>query len=115
MGQPVQRIECVREPWGIAINNKQQLVVAESSEAVGGRRKITIMERDGKKVQTIECDKFINPCGVATGPDGAIYVTDIGAQCLFKFDTRGRLLKTVKLKKPFSVKISSMLLIELML
>ena len=65
------------------------------------------MEQDGKRVQTIECDKFIEPCGVATGPDGAIYVTDCGAHCLFKFNKEGRLLKTVQneLKNPQFLKI----------
>jgi hypothetical protein len=90
LGQPVHQIEGLEGPWGIAINNKQQLVVAE-----GDGRKITIMERDGKKVQTIECTEFQDPCGVAAGPDGPIYVTDFEADCLFKFDTEGRLLKTV--------------------
>ena len=101
-GQPVRKIEGLANPWGIAINNKQQLVVADS-----GGKKITIMERDGKKVQTIECAKFQDPRGVATGPDGAIYVTDNEAHCLFKFDTRRRLLKTVcnELKSSFSVKV----------
>ena len=77
-------------------------MVAES-----GGKKITIMERDGKTVQTIKCDKFKIIRGVATGPDGAIYVTDSKAQCLFKFDKEGKLLKTVQnnLKSPFSVKI----------
>ena len=100
--QPVHQIKGLRGPWGIAINNKQQLVVAE-----GSGRKITIMEREGNKVQTIECDKFKTPRIVATGPDGAIYVTDVGAQCLFKFNTEGRLLKTVcnELCTPFSVKV----------
>ena len=89
-------------PWGIAINNKQQLVVAEA-----GGKKITIMERDGKKVQTIECAEFRGPCGVATAVDGAIYVTDVDAQCLFKFNPKGKLLKTVcnELQRPYSVKI----------
>ena len=107
LGQPAWKIEGIRNPWGIAINNKQQLVVAESG-LLGGGKKITIMERDGKKVQTIECDKFKSPHGVATGPDGAIYVTDSGAQCLFKFDTEGRLLKTVcnELQAPVSVKVT---------
>ena len=72
-------------------------------------KKVSIMERDGKTVQTIECDKFKDPCGVATGPDGAIYVTDCGAGCLFKFNKEGRLLKAVQneLKGPKSIKISS--------
>ena len=106
LGQPVRKIGGLSCPWGIAINNKQQLVVAEGG-FVFGDVKITIMERDGKKVQTIECAKFQGPRGVATGPDGAIYVTDIDVHCLFKFDTRGRLLKTVRneLQKPYSVKI----------
>ena len=102
LGQPVRTITGLNLPWGIAINSKQQLVVAEM-----GGKKITIMERDGKRVQTIECDKFKLPRGVATGPDGAIYVTDRDAQCLFKFDKEGKLLKTVQnnLKEPYSVKI----------
>ena len=105
LGQPVHQIEGIGSPWGIAINNKRQLVVAESGLWDGGK-KITIMERDGKKVQTIECAKFKAPRGVAVGPDGAIYVTD-DAHCLFKFDSRRRLLKTVcnELQDPFCVKI----------
>ena len=104
LGKPLRTILGLENPWGIAINSKQQLVVAES---VG--RMVIIMERDGKSVQTIECDKFKHPRGVATGPDGAIYVTDVTAQCLFidKFNKEGKLLKTVQsnLKKPHSVKI----------
>ena len=102
LGQPVRTITGLNYPWGIAINSKQQLMVAES-----GGKKITIMERDGKRVQTIECDKFKSVRGVATGPDGAIYVADSNAQCLFKFNKEGKLLKTVQnnLKSPYSVKI----------
>ena len=102
LGQPLHQIKGVEGPWGIAINNKQQLVVVDS-----GEKKITIMERDGKKVQTIECDKFQDPCGVAAGPDRAIYVADDEAQCLFKFDTEGRLQKTVcnEVQLPYSIKV----------
>ena len=103
LGQNVREIGgSLNNPWRIAINNKQQLVVAET-----GGKKITIMERDGKKVQTIECAEFREPRGVAIAVDGAIYVTDTGGQCLFKFNSKGKLLKTVcnELQWPFSVKI----------
>ena len=102
LGQPVRTITGLNHPWGIAINSKQQLVVTE----IGGK-KTTIMERDGKRVQTIKCEKFKGPRGVATGPDGAIYVTDSDAQCLFKFTKEGKLLKTVQnnSKTPYSVKM----------
>ena len=102
LGQPVHKIDGLNAPWGIAINNKKQLVVVES-----GGNKISIMKRNGKKVQTIECAEFQDPRGVATARDGTIYVTDVDAHCLFKFDTKGRHLKTVynELQTPFSVKI----------
>ena len=102
LGQPVRTITGLNYPWGIAINSKQQLMVAEV-----GEEEITIMERDGKRVQTIVCDKFKWPLGVATGPDGAIFVTDRDAQCLFKFDEKGRHIKTVQneLKCPYFLKI----------
>ena len=34
----------------------------------------------------LECDKFKHPRGIPTGPDGGIYVTDVTAHCLFKFN-----------------------------
>ena len=89
LGPPVRTITGVSQPWGIALNNKQQLVVGELG-------KVLIMERDGKRVQTIKCDKCQQLHGVATGPDGAIYVTDSSAQCLLKFSEDCRLLKTVQ-------------------
>ena len=103
-----RRIGGVEEPWGIAINNKQQLIVAETSGLYGeGGRNITVLERDGKKVKTIECDQFRDPRGVAVASDGAVYVTDIDTKCLFKFNSKGKLLKTVRneLQEPYSVKI----------
>ena len=108
LGQEDQtrRVGGLRLPWGLAVNNKQQLIVAESG-GLGGGRKITVMERDGRKVQTIECDQFQDPRGVAVASDGAVYVTDTVGKCLFKLSSKGQLLKTVRneLQKPYSVKI----------
>ena len=97
-------------PWGIAINNKQQLLVTESFG--NGGEKVTIIDRDGKnKENTIQCPQFQDPCGVAVDihGDGAIYVTDIKAHSLFKFSKDGTLLKTVnnELEKPYSIKESA--------
>ena len=109
LGQEDQtrRVGGLRLPWGLAVNNKQQLIVAESGVLGDGGRKITVMERDGRKVQTIECGQFQDPRGVAVASDGAVYVTDVNAKCLFKLNSKGKLLKTVRneLQKPYSVKI----------
>ena len=101
LGPPVRTITGVSRPWGIATNSKQQLVVAED-----GEKKITVRGRDGKTLQTIKNDKFQSPAGVATGPDGAIYVTDDVAHCVLKFDKDGRLLKTVEseFQSPYFIK-----------
>ena len=103
LGKPVRIIDGLSHPWGIAVNNNQQLVVAGM--------KITIMERDGKRVQEIKSDEFRNINGVATGPDGAVYVTDIGAKCLFKFSKDGKLCKSVKIhgRPPFVATINDQL------
>ena len=96
-------------PWGVAMNGKHQLVVAESYMFGGSGKKVTVMDKDGKKVRTIDCNKFKDPRGVAVGSDGAVFVTDIGAGSLFKFSSDGELLKTVsdELQKPWGVKITS--------
>ena len=101
LGPPVRTITGVNGPWGIAITSKQQMVVAEC-----GGEKITIRERDRKTIQTVENEKMRKPRGVATGPDGAIYVTDDTAHCLFKFDKDGRLLKTLQneFQEPYFIK-----------
>ena len=100
---PVRIFTGVNQPWGITLNEKQQLVVAE-----WGGKKLSIMERDGKRIRTIECDMFLRPRGVVTGEDGAIYVTDSKAQCLFKFNKEGRLIRMVEneLEAPYFIKIS---------
>ena len=101
LGPPVRTITGVNKPYGIAITSKHQLVVAED-----GGEKITVRERDGKILRSIENEKMRYPHGVATGPDGAIYATDDRADCLFKFDKDGQLLKTLhnEFQTPYFIK-----------
>ena len=90
LGEPVRVIEEVVDPWGIVLNSKQQLVVAE-----WGRKKVTVFDKDGKKVQTITHKKFSGPTGVAVDKDDNIYVSDNGNSSLLKFSKEGKLMKVV--------------------
>ena len=89
LGEPVRVLEGVRSPWGIALNSKQQLVVAESG------KKVAVFDREGKEVQTITCKEFSYPSGVAVDKDDNIYVSDNGNYSLFKFSKEGKLMKVV--------------------
>ena len=40
-------------------------------------------------------DGFVDPYGVAVGPDGLIYVTDAGGYCVKVFDESGALIRTI--------------------
>ena len=88
LGEPVRVVEGVRRPWGIALNSKQQLVVAES-------KKVTVFDREGKKVQTITSEKLSRPYGVAVDKDDNIYVSSIGNNSLLKFSKEGKFVKLV--------------------
>ena len=101
LGPPVRTITGFHHPYGVTLNSRQQIVVAD-----WWGEKIEITERDGTWVQTIECDNFQHPRGVAAAPDGSIYVTDDGAHCLFKFNGDGTLVKAVQceLDSPHFVK-----------
>ena len=90
LGEPVRVVEEVVDPWGIALNSKQQLVVAE-----WGGKKVTVFDKDGKKVQTITHKKFSGPTGVAVDKDDNIYASDVGNSSLLKFSKEGKLMKIV--------------------
>ena len=99
LGKPVHIISGFNKPWGIAINERQQLVVSESDG-----KKVTVTNKNGKQVQQI---KLENPVGVATSPDGTIYVTDDKAKCLFAFSEDGKLQYRSKkcFKAPYFVRV----------
>ena len=102
LGKPVHIIDGFNCPWGIAINNKHQLVVTE----FGGGRKISIIECRGKKVNELKCDSIQSPRGVATGSDGSVYVTDGEAGTLSKLNDAGKVVNqtTQCLSRPLFAK-----------
>ena len=85
LGKPVRVIKGVCCPWGIAINSKQQLVVAEWDG-----KKVTVFDKDGKMVQTITSGR-LSP-GVAVDKDDNIYVSYShgGGPSLTKFSKDGK-------------------------
>ena len=103
LGKPVHIIDGFNKPWGIAINNKHQLVVTEC----GGGGKISIIECRGKKVKELKCDSIQDPSGVATGSDGSVYVTDDAAGTLSKLNEAGKVVNqtTQCLSTPFFAKV----------
>ena len=102
LGKPVRVVKGVMSPWGVALNSKLELVVAE-----GG--KVTVFDREGKKVQTITCEKFSRPMGVAVDKDDNIYVSENIYSSLFKFSKEGKLMKVVEqpgeLNSPGMIKV----------
>ena len=92
LGKPVRVVEGVSSPWGIALNSKQQLVVAENNG-----KKVSVFDKDGEKVQTVTHEKISKPNGVALDKEDNIYVSDVGTcnDSLFKFSKEGKLVKVV--------------------
>ena len=95
LGEPVGIVEGLVKPWGITLNSKQQLIVAEWDG-----KKVTVFDKDGKKVQTIMSGK--STPGVAVDEDDNIYVSNSKNSLLHKFSKEGKLLKVVgqKGKRP---------------
>ena len=75
-GKPVKIVAGINEPWGVAIDTKEQLIVAEN-----GSHSITVYDKEGKKVGSFGSlgtkeGQFTCPRGVAVTNDGHILVTD---------------------------------------
>ena len=90
LGKPVRVVEGLCFPLGIALNSKQQLVVANV-----GIKRVIVFDKEGKKAQKIIREKFSKPVGVAVDKDDNIYVSDNGNSSLLKFSKEGKLMKIV--------------------
>ena len=92
-GKPVKIISGLNGPWGVAVDKKEQLIVAENSSHC-----ITVYDKEGKKVRSFGSwgtkeGQFFCPHGVAVTNDGHILVTD--EHRLQKLTPEGRCVMSV--------------------
>ena len=96
LGNPVRVIRELHRPYMIAATSRGELVVSE-------RFKISLIHRHGKRIKNIDTASVrsdnrrykLNPCGVAVDKDNNIYVTDVESHRLSKFNSDGKLVKSV--------------------
>ena len=97
LGKPVRVIGGLHHPGMVATTGSEELVVSE------GNYKISFISRDGERIRSIDTTSVrsgirrykLDPTGVAVDEDGNIYVTDWESHRLSKFNSDGKLVKTV--------------------
>ena len=93
LGHPVRTVTGLAGPYGIAFNNREEMIV---SECLGHR--LSILDTRGQKIRTFGSrgdspHQMIEPAGIATDDYGNIYVSS--QHKLQKFTSTGELIKCV--------------------
>ena len=82
--QPVRRIKGLNNSWGIAINEDEEVLVAEKGSCCA-----SVFNKQGKKLRTIKHKDLPEPSGVAVDPDGNIYISN-SKDSVVKFSRDGQ-------------------------
>ena len=95
LGTPVRVIGGLNCPWGVAINQRGEIIVAESSGHC-----ISIFSPTGEKLRSFGSygsgqGQFSTPRGVAVDDDGNILVVDSGNNRIQKFTSDGKFVVSV--------------------
>ena len=95
LGTPIKTIDGLNRPWGVAINQKGEVVVAEY-----GGNCVSIFNRRGEKIRSfgsygVGNGQLKGPCGVAVDGNGDILVEDGGNHRIQKFSVDGRFITAV--------------------
>ena len=111
LGTPIKTISGVKCPWGVAVNQRGEVIVAES-----GGHCVTIFSPTGEKLQSFGSmgsghGQFNDPRGVAVDDDGNILVADTYNHCIQKLTIDGKFITAVgkfgreplEFRSPFSV------------
>jgi tripartite motif-containing protein 2/3/tripartite motif-containing protein 71 len=95
LGSPIKTISGVKGPWGVIINQREEIIVAE-----GNGHCISIFSPTGEKLQSFgsqgsERTQFTCPQGVAVDGDGNILVADVDNNRIQKFTSAGKFIQLV--------------------
>ena len=93
LGHPVRTVTGLVAPYGIAINNREEMIVSECRA-----HRLSILVTRGQKIRTFGSrgdspHQMIQPAGIATDDSGNIYVSS--EHKLQKFTSTGELIKCV--------------------
>ena len=91
----VKRFVGIRNPYSITLSKNEEVITVECRE--GGE--MVVFNMQGEKVKAIKHASAKNPSGVATDPDGHIYVSSCSPPTVAKFSGDGQtLLVQAKIK-----------------
>ena len=95
LSAPIRTIGGVKQPWGVAINKKGQIIVSEYSAYC-----VTILSGSGDKITSFgSCGsapgRLISPRRVAVDEDDNILIADRSNHCIHKFSPQGKFLETI--------------------
>ena len=93
--KPKKTVQGLHNPFGVAVNSKQQMIVVDS-----GEHRVLVMTSTGEKIfsfgkQGSGKGEFKQPCGVAVDSDDCIYVSDNNNHRVQKFTPDGRFVAAV--------------------
>ena len=114
LGTPIKTISGVEGPWGVAVNQRGEVIVAE-----GNGHCVSTFSPTGEKIRSFGSQgsgqgQFGTPCSVAVDDDGNILVVDDENHRIQKFTTDGKFIATVgmqgnknlQFKEPIGISIN---------
>ena len=95
LGLPILTIEGLAHPWGVAVNQRGEVMVTEKTGC-----RVSVFSPNGEKVRSFgtpgsDLGQFNHPFGVAVDHEGNILVADGWNNRIQKFTTKGRFLASV--------------------
>ena len=92
LGTPIKTISGIKKPWGVAVNQREEIIIAESSKNC-----VSIFSPKGEKIRSFGSKGsgdglFQFPRGVAVYDDGSILVVDSDNHRIQKFTSDGKFI-----------------------